>query len=93
VFGPDHIVEPGEIAPQDFAVQEEQGGQRLALRGGAYVLPNGQIGEKGVDLCLPHLQGMPLAVVEDVPAHPADVRAFSRRAVVANAQRGANLLQ
>jgi hypothetical protein len=85
-------LEPGEIRPQ-VAVETEQGGQRAALGGGGYVLANGEIGEEGVDLCLPHVQGMLLAVVQDAPAHPDDVRAFSCGAVVTNAQRKAKLLQ
>lgn len=85
--GADDPVHPGEIAAQDFAIEEEDRAQRLVLGRCAHAAPYCKIGEEGGDLGLPHLHRVPLPVEEDEPEDPADVCLFRAEAVVAGADR------
>ena len=54
---------------------------------------NSQAGEKLGDFFLTHLNGMTLVVEEDKPLDPADIRFLSPWAVVAGADRLADLIE
>ena len=43
-LGPDHAVEPLELAAEDDAVQEQQGGEGLVLRRGAHSISGREAG-------------------------------------------------
>jgi hypothetical protein len=79
---PHHAIDVGQRDPEDVAVEEEEGGQRLVLRRGCHPARGGQVGEKGPDLVNAHLLRMPLAVVEHVPTNPSRVRLFGAAAEV-----------
>ena len=53
----------------EWLQEEEECGQRLVLRRGAHLLTDRQMRQKGVDLELAHLGGVPQAV-EVVEARP-----------------------
>ena len=89
-LGPHHSVELSDLPVEDVAVEEEKGGERLILGRGAHAASRGEMGQERRDLRLPHLVRMPLAVEQDEPANPADVRLFGRPAVVPRSQCVAN---
>src|SRR5256885_6956529 len=69
-------------APHDT---EEQGAQRLVLRGRGDFPLDGEEREERGDFSGTHLGRMALAVEEDVALDPVDVRLFGAAAVVARA--------
>src|SRR3989304_3579146 len=78
-------VEPGDLLAEHLAVQEQQRAQRLVLRGGRHLPLNSERPRELRHLSRSHLGGMALAVKQDVPADPPDVRLFRATAVVARA--------
>jgi hypothetical protein len=75
-FGSRHIVQPRQFHLQHGAVKEEQGGQRLVVRGGGDRPPVGEHRKVGLDLHCRHFARMPPAVKADEIARPVDVGAF-----------------
>jgi len=84
-LGPDHAIKPGQVLLQDVAVEEQERAQRLVLGGGRDFALDGQGTEEARDLGGAHVGGMALAVEEDVPADPSDVRLLGAAAAVAEA--------
>jgi len=76
-------VEPGDLLAEHLAVQEQQRAQRLVLRGGRHLSPDGERRQELRHLSRSHLGGMALAVKQNVPADPREVRFFRATAVVA----------
>jgi hypothetical protein len=72
-LGPHHLVQPRQIQPQSFAVQEQQSRQGLILRRRCYLARHGQMRQEGFDLLCSHLLRMPLAMKQDEPAHLLDI--------------------
>lgn len=83
--GAHHAVEPWNLLPQNLAIQEQDGGQRLVLGGGRDMPLVGERRQERGHLRLPHLAGVAHAVVTDVAAHPVRIRPFRAQAVVARA--------
>jgi hypothetical protein len=84
---PDHAVETGDLTTQDLAVQEQQGTERLVLRGRADPPPGGETGEELRDLGGAHGSGVPLPGEASVAPDPHEVRLLRARAVVAGTDR------
>jgi hypothetical protein len=69
---------------EDFAVEEEEGGEGLVLGGGGDVSFHGEVGEEGLDPSPgsgrrfggTHLGGVAFVVEEDEAAHPVHVGLF-----------------
>ena len=59
-----------EVDAEDVAVEEEQGGEGLVLRGGRHVLVDGKWGEEGFDFGCGHVGRVALVVEEDVAPDP-----------------------
>jgi len=72
-----------DVAAEDVAAQEHERVQRLVLRGRSHLAVDREVIEEGRDLAGAHLVGVTLAVEQDEPASPVDVRLFRARAVVA----------
>ena len=89
--GSHQLVELADLAVQHVAVEEQQGAERLGLRGGADVLGHGEVGDEGVDLGLRHVGGVAEPVEADVPPHPAAVGLLGAAAVVTGAQSALQL--
>jgi hypothetical protein len=79
--------EPGELYFQDFAVEEEQGRERLVLGGSGDVPVGGEVGEEGGDLLAAEFGGVAQAVEVDVPLDPEKVCLFGAAAIVARGAR------
>jgi hypothetical protein len=73
-LGPNHIIQPAEVLVKDVAAQKDQRTERLILRRGAHLPVHGQRREKPRNLVLAYLQGMALAMEQDQPLDPADIR-------------------
>ena len=86
-LGADDVVEPRKLDAEHLAVEKEQGAQGLVLGGGRDLVVNGERGQEGGDLGCAHLGRVALAVEEDVPPDPVDVRLLGAAAVVAGADR------
>ena len=67
------VVEPGQLDLEHGAVQEEQGGKRLVMRGRGDPPAVGEHRQIRLDLRRSHLARMPAAVKADEVAHPVDV--------------------
>ena len=68
--GTHHLVKPRQVLLEHHAVEKEQGRQRLVLGGGGDVPLDGQRGQELRDFPGPHLDGIALAVEENVaPDH------------------------
>jgi hypothetical protein len=81
------VGEAFELAPEDFAIKEEEGGERLVLRGGRHLTFDREMREELDDLDCSHLIGVSNTVVVDVPPDPTDVGLLGSQGVVANAKR------
>jgi hypothetical protein len=66
-----------QVNQQDFAVQEQQGGERLVWGGGGHMFACGRKSQEGFDFGDVHLAGMAFVVEEDVAPDPVAV-AFVR---------------
>src|SRR5437763_411500 len=75
-------------APEYVLVQEEQGAERLVLRGRGDVAGDRQVGQEGVHLRLGHRVRVADAVEPDEPLGPVVVRGLGADAVVADAAGG-----
>ncbi len=80
------VIEPRNPLIQHLAVEEQKRAQRLVLGGGRHFSLDGERREKLRDLRGAHLDGMALAVEQDVSADPRDVCLLGTAAVVARAE-------
>ena len=62
-----------ELMPENLSIQEEEGGERLVLRGGRHVAIDREVRKELDDLDRPHVIGVSNTVVVDVPPDPTDV--------------------
>ena len=75
-FGSDGV--DFKLGLQDFAEQEEEGGEGLVLSAGGDLSIDGEVGEEGVDLAVSHLSGVdpatgPVAMEAEKAFHPVEV--------------------
>ena len=84
-LGPDDVVEPRKLDAEHLVVEKEQGAQGLVLGGGRDLVVNGERRQERGDLGGAHLGRVALAVKDDVPLDPVDVRLLGSAAVVAGA--------
>lgn len=84
-LGPHNALDEGEFYLEHVAVEEEQGAQRLVLRGGRDVPLDCQMGEELPDLLDAHLLRVALAVEEDEAFDPVRVSLLRADAEVAQA--------
>ena len=82
-----------EVDAEDVAVEEEQGGEGLVLRGGRHVLVDGKWGEEGFDFGCGHVGRVALVVEEDVAPDPVQVGGLGARRVVSAPERGVDLVK
>ena len=87
------ILQPWQFDPQHVSVEEEDRVQSLVLGGRRHVALAGEVTEEGGELLPTHVARMALAVKEDEPADPLDIRLLGTNAVVANAYELADLIQ
>src|SRR5262249_20331837 len=85
-LGRDDLIKPRQLDAQHLSIQEQERAQCLVLRRRRHAALDGEGAEESRDLRPPHLQGMPLAVEDDVASDPRDVRLLGTAAVVAGAQ-------
>jgi hypothetical protein len=57
LFGPHDVVYPARVEVENMTVQEEQGVERLILRGGAHAMVSSKRGQKVSNLLFSHLRG------------------------------------
>lgn len=92
------LVGPGDVDAADVlienvAIEEEEGGEGLVLRGRGDVVIGGQVGEEGFDFGRAHLGGMAFLVEEDVAFDPAEVGFFGAQGVMVEAGAFAGLVE
>ncbi len=85
--GAHHVVEPLEVGLEDVAVEEENGGQGLALGRDRDPVVLGEVGQKPVEIAAVEIARV-AAVKLDVAADPACVGLFGSDRVVADADFG-----
>lgn len=90
---PYHGSQVGQLDLQHAAVQEEQRGEGLILRGCAHLLPSRQVAQEGRDRLGPERRGVPLPVKDDEPIAPSDIRLLGRLTQVAQAGHSADLFK
>jgi len=89
----DELVDALELAPEDGAVQEQQGAQRLVLGRCQDAAADREVGEEGNDLARAHFVRVALPVEEDEAADPGDVGRLGARAQVPEAGRLADAVE
>ena len=92
-LGADDLVHPREIDCQDLPVQEEQGAQRLVLRGRGDLPLDCEGAQEARDFGRPHVGGVALVVEEDVAADPRDVGLLGAAAVMSGADGYADAVE
>jgi hypothetical protein len=92
-LGANDVVEPRKLDSEHLAVEEEQGAQSLVLGGGRDLAVNGERRQERGDFGGAHLSRVALAVEEDVPLDPVDVRLLGAAAVVAGADGFAHAVE
>jgi hypothetical protein len=75
-LGSHDLVEPGQLDVQNVPIEEQERAQRLVLRRRGDATLDREGTEKARHLRAAHLDGMPLAVKEDVAPDPRDVGFF-----------------
>ena len=91
--GAGDLLEPGELAAEDLAIEEEKRAEGLVLGGGADVPVRGEVAEVARDLRGAEAVGVALAVEEDEAADPGDVGLLGARAEVARVQNAADAVE
>jgi hypothetical protein len=91
--GADDVVDPGEIAADDVAIEEKEGGEGLVLARGGEILVCREGGEEGGDVGGAELARVAKGVEMDVADDPQGVGALGALAVVAGANGGAELVE
>jgi hypothetical protein len=76
-----------EVLTKDVAIQKQHRGERLILGGRAHTTVDGQRRQEPRHVAGAHLRRMPLAVKQNVPPDPPDVRVFRSGAVVTQPER------
>ncbi len=84
-LGTNDVVEPGQLLREHLAVEEEQRTERLVLGGTGDMALDGQRRQEPRHLESTHLERVPLAMEEDVPADPRDVGFLGAAAIVPGA--------
>ena len=74
-------------------IEEEQGAERLVLRGGSNAFLYGQVGEESLDLGSAQVFGITFAVEQKVAFDPLDVGLLSIIGVVFEPERIPDLIQ
>ena len=92
-LGADDLVHPREIDCQDLPVQEEQGAQRLVLRGRGDLPLDGEGAQEAGDFGRPHVGGVALVVEENVATDPRDVGLLGAAAVMSGADGCADAVE
>jgi hypothetical protein len=91
--GPLHPVEPGQLAPQHLAIQEQDRRQRLVLRRRRDMTVHREMIEERRHLRFAHRFRVALAVKVDEPLDPVHIRFLRAPAVVAHPDRFMHPLQ
>src|SRR5215472_7366775 len=91
--GANEILQNRKWHIQDVSIEEEKACERLILRRCRYSVPNGKAREEDIDLLLPHLSWLALAVKQNESAYPSDIRLFCPKAVVLRADGDADHVQ
>ena len=84
--GAHELVEPWQVDVQDFAVEEQDRGEGLVLRGRGAAFGDGEVGQERGDVLGAELARVAQVVEADEAAEPMLVRFFGARAVAARAQ-------
>ena len=90
---PADLLHPRQVLAQHLVVEEQQGRQRLAVRGRGHLALGGQPTEKGLDLGPGHVGRVPQLVEADEGPHPVHIGILGARAVVQVADAFTELIQ
>jgi hypothetical protein len=83
-FGPAHIGQPGQILPEHVLVQEQQGRQRLLVRGRRYAPLGCEPGEEALQFGTAHFPRVSIGAMEaHEGTHPMHIGLLGTKAVVA----------
>ena len=93
LLGAGRLLEPGELAAEDVAVEKEKRAEGLVLGRGADVAREREVREVAGHRAGAELVGVPLAVEQDVAADPGEVRLLGAAAEVPRADRQAHALE
>jgi hypothetical protein len=85
-LGASELAEVAEVDLQYVFVQEDDGIERLILRGGRDVAIDCKVTQEAIDFCGSHLGWMPFAVEKDESADPLEVSLFGPQAVMVDPQ-------
>jgi hypothetical protein len=91
--GAHRLLDAQKVDPQNSAVEEQEGAERLVLHGRGHVALYREPGEERLDLARAQLARMPLAVVHHEPVHPLRVRPLRAQAEVLQARGLPDLVQ
>ena len=92
-LGAGDVVQPGQVYIEHLLLKEKQRRLGLILRGGRHLALHRRITEECLDLCGPHLFGMPLAVEENEAPRPVRIGLFGADAVVQRPDPATHLVQ
>ncbi len=88
-----HRADRAELSFQHVAVEEDERAQRLILRRCRHALLDRERRQELPDFLGPHRLRMALAVINDEPAHPVDIRLLRAPAPVPDTQGIADLIE
>jgi hypothetical protein len=87
------VLERARLPLQYVTIEKDEGVERLILRRGAHVMLDGERGEKFGDAVLALVGGMMVFEKEKKPLDPMYIGVFSADAVVAEADRGPDMVK
>ena len=93
LFGADDISWNVNRYQENVPVEEENGAERLVLRGSGDILFGGQMGEKRLDFRRAHFTRVALVVEEDIAFDPFFIGLLGAIGIVFEANGIANLLE
>jgi hypothetical protein len=88
-----HALDPGQVLFQYFAIQEENGVQRLVLGRSGDIAADGEVSEERAEMLRAELAGMTFAMKEDVAANPVQIGLLGANAVVLDTDDVAHLIE
>lgn len=93
VLGPGDPVAPGQFGLQHLTVQEQEGGERLILRGRGHVPRDRGRSQECLGFCAAELPRVALAMKKYVASNPENLGVFGAHRIMQSAQPVTNLVQ
>lgn len=92
-FRSDNVLEPFEGLFEDFAIEEQEGGEGLVLGAGRDISFDGQVGKEPFDILAAEFTGVSFVVIQNKSSDPGDVLFLGARGMVFQAKAVSDLIE